>query len=371
MKRDVEKTKGLIRGAPTAVVVSIAIHLLLFFVLGGIVVVKIVKEKAAAFKPPPPIDRPKMELIKPHVKMKKTIKPGATQRIVSKRTQGMPEMQLPVVEGMGEGLGGGIGGFELMPDISEMSMFGGTKSAEVGNDFEGTFYSVAYDRRGEKTSMDSARLLTLVRQFIDSGWNPYIFAPYYRASQKLYTTQIFLPSMSSEFGPSFFGIPSGPDFDPYLWCVHYKGKIANQKGGRFRFRGFGDDILLVRVNGKLVFNGSHGHHREYLSDWESDSDDDWKYYIGAGECAVGNWFELEPGTSVAMEVLIGEIPGGDFCAYLLVEKEGEDYPKNRQGMPVLPVFKTAEIPEGVKDKIKYELIVGEGDLDSDLMFNVY
>ena len=40
-------------------------------------------------------------------------------------------------------------------------------------------------------------------------------------------------------------------------------------------------------------------------------------------------------------------------------------------MPILPVFKTAEIPERVKEKIKYTLIPGEADLDSDLMFNVY
>ncbi len=40
--------------------------------------------------------------------------------------------------------------FEMMPDISEMSLLGDQKSAAVGNDFEGTFYSLRYDRRGLK-----------------------------------------------------------------------------------------------------------------------------------------------------------------------------------------------------------------------------
>ena len=56
---------------------------------------------------------------------------------------------------------------------------------------------------------------------------------------------------------------------------------------------------------------------------------------------------------------------------IVVEDSAEDYAENQQGMPVLPVFKTAEIPDRVKDQIKYTLIPGEADLESDLMFNVY
>jgi hypothetical protein len=241
----------------------------------------------------------------------------------------------------------------------------------ASNDFEGTFYSLAYERDGGRSDESNDTYLDVILRFVESGWSPHVFTPYYRGPQKLYTSQIFIPSGSSEFGPSFFGVPSGPDFDPYLWCVHYKGKIMRKEGGRFRFRGFGDDLLLVRVNGELVFNGSHGHHRDDVADWEPNSEENWAYSIGSGLNAVGHWFELEPGVPVVMEVLIGEKPGGTFCAYLLVQEEGVEYAENREGMPVLPVFKTAEIPKVIKDKILYTLIPGEGDLESDLMFNVF
>jgi hypothetical protein len=145
-----------------------------------------------------------------------------------------------------------------------------------------------------------------------------------------------------------------------------------KEGGRFRFWGLGDEVLLVRVNGKLVLNATWEYYRDDCADWEP-QDEDYKYHIGNAQIAPGLWFELEPRVPVEIEVLIGEgvVMGGQFSAYLLVEEEGEMYGKNQEGMPVFPVFKTSEIPERVKDKIKYSLIPGEGDLDSDLMFNVY
>jgi len=84
MKRIIQKTKGVIRGTPTAVLVSVAIHAGLLLLLGGMVVFTVIKKEEKKFIPPPPVDRKKMELRKPRVKMKKTDKPRATQRIVSK-----------------------------------------------------------------------------------------------------------------------------------------------------------------------------------------------------------------------------------------------------------------------------------------------
>jgi hypothetical protein len=365
-----KKTKSPANGAPSAVLVSIAVHAILLALAGGMVVFKFIKKEEQKFIPPPPVERPKMDLKKPRVKVKETAKPRATQRITSKSVASMPDIQLPDISSAGSGLSGGVGGYELVPDVAGMSMFGGSKSVAVGNDFEGTFYSLHYDRRGKETSVDDPEYRNTIRRFVELDWNPFVFAPFYRAPQKLYSTQIFIPSISSEFAPSNFGVPAGPDFDPYLWCVHYEGKIMRPEGGRFRFWGFGDDVLLVRVNGKVVLNASWGNDRIEVCDWER-HEDDYKYFMGHAQAAVGKWFELEPGVPVEMEVLFGEIPGGQFCAYLVVEDEDEDYAENQQGMPILPVFKTAEIPERIKDKIKYTLIPGEADLDSDLMFNIY
>jgi hypothetical protein len=42
-----------------------------------------------------------------------------------------------------------------------------------------------------------------------------------------------------------------------------------------------------------------------------------------------------------MEVLLGEWPGGDFKAWLLIEKDGVEYEKDGKGVPMLPIFKVA------------------------------
>ena len=371
MKKFINFIINWIQKQSASVLISIALHVLIAIIASIFIVFNIEPQKEKKFEPPPPIERPKMKLKKPRVKMKKTSKPRLSQRIVAKTVVSMPDIQLPDVTGLGGGMGGTVDGFQLLPDMSSMSIFGG-KSLATGNEFEGTFYSFAYDRQGDDTTVESSTAyMSIIRRFLNSNWNTYAFAPYYRAAQKLYTTQIFIPTIYSEFGPLSFGIEDGPDFDPHMWCIHYKGQISNAEGGRFRFRGLGDDVLIVRVNNKIVFDGSWGPFRDEGTGWKPSSSEDRNYVIGHAVSAVGDWFEINEGEVVDMEVLIGEIPGERFCAYLLIEKEGELYNRNNKGAPILPVFKTAEIPERVKDKIKYTLIPGEGDLDSELMFNVY
>jgi hypothetical protein len=375
MKRLIRKTKGLIRGAPVAVVLSAVIHLILISIAGGLVIFSVVQRQEKKFVPPPPVERPKIDLKKPRVRVKKTARPKTSQRIVSKSRQAMPDIQLPEISSMTAGLSGGIGGFEMMPDPSELTMFGGKKSTAIGNDLEGTFYALGLDRRGRDTGMSREKNVEVLRRFTDSGWNPNALAQFYRAPQKLYATQVFIPPVSSAYGPEQFGMGFGREFDPIHWCVHYKGKIAHKEGGRFRFAGMGDDVLLVRLDGKTVLNanwdGPNGTWSKVSAYRNPKDKDDLAYFMGHGQMAFGEWFDLEPGVPVDMEVLIGEIPGGVYAAMLLVQQEGVDYPEKQDGGPILPIFKTAETPEHVKEQIQYTLIEGEADLNSDLMFNVY
>jgi hypothetical protein len=43
-----------------------------------------------------------------------------------------------------------------------------------------------------------------------------------------------------------------------------------------------------------------------------------------------------------MEILLGEWPGGDFKAWLMIEKDGVQYEKDQKGNPILPIFKLAD-----------------------------
>jgi hypothetical protein len=129
--------------------------------------------------------------------------------------------------------------------------------------------------------------------------------------------------------------------------------------------------MQVRVDGKVVLDASWDFHRDNITDWLPSSEEDRKYFFGHAVSATGDWFELAPDTPVEMEILIGECPGGIYDAMLVVEEWGVEYPKNRDGAPILPVFKTAEMPEQIKEQIQYTLIEEEVDLDDGPMFNVY
>ncbi len=352
----------------SAVLLSIAIHVGLFLLAGTLVVFTVVKQKEVEFAPPKPVERPKMKLRKPKVRVKKTAKPKPTTRIVTKvnRTS-MPDIQLPEMSGMAEGLGGGIGGFDLMPDLGEVSVFGSGQS--IGNDLEGTFYDLKRDRQGRGIPMGNDQFKTVVSKFIRSGWKSSVLSRYYRSPKKLYATSIMIPPMLSYLAPDFFG---EPDTGGYNWLVLYKGQIVHRDGGRFRFWGRGDDLLLVRVNGTLVLDGSVDDRGERpYCNWQNTDPASLRYYLGNRPSVVGDWFTLEPGVPQDMEILIGEVPGGEFSAMLVVEQEGVEYPKNRQGGPILPMFKTAEPSRDLVDEIIRNLVPGEACVTNGPIFCDY
>jgi len=371
MKRLVKRTKGLIKGAPTAVLVSAGIHAALLLLAGGLVVFSVVKKHEKVFEPPPPVERKKMKLKKPKVKVKKQARPKSSQRINSKSVQTMTEFQLPDVSSMGDGLGGGVGGFEMVPDVADMSMFGSKNSVSVGNDFEGTFYCMSLDRRGNRSTVNSVSSFAYARRrFFESGWNPNALAMFYRSPQKLYTTFFYIPMTASEFVPRSFGISD--DVYTYTWMAHYKGKFAAKESGTYRFWGRGENVQAVRVNGKISLVGGHMRGAALASDWESPSEDHRKYWRGHGPMGVGDWFELEAGVPADFEIVFGDNGGAWTQCTLTIQKKGEFYPKNPDGAPILPAFKTAEIPQHLIDEITYSMLRGgEANLTSPTMFNVY
>jgi len=378
MKRLIRKTKGLVRGTPTAVLLSALIHGGLLLLATVFVVFTIIDKRVDKFVPEK-IERPKMQLKKLRVKVKEQAKPRkTTQRIASTRkTSDLPDIQLPEMTGMGGGLEGAIGGFDMMADLSSMTIMGAGRS--VGNDLEGTFYDLKFQRDGSKTpgistetGQDPPRFYDALEEFFTSGWDPASLDRFYRAPNKLYATQLFIPSTQSRMAPPMFGV--GDDVEPALWLIHYRGKIAHKTGGTFRFSGFGDDIFVIRVNGKVVLNASHSDRtwvRDMIGGWRSSDKNNLKYIIGGGASRIGDWFTLEPGVPVEMEAIISEVPGGTFQMALLVEEEGMEYPENYRGDPILPIFKTMPTPPHLIDEITYLMPVDEADLEGGPIFSVY
>ena len=367
MKRPNKNPQKITKGMPSAVVLSIVIHAALFLLAGMLVVFSVVKKEEKKFVPPKAVDRPKMKLRKPKVKVKKSAKPKPTTRIVTKsRRATMPDIQLPEMSGMTAGLAGGIGGFDVMPDLSEPTLFGSSQS--IGNDFVGTFYDIKRDRRGKPlwtTDLNGWEWRPLIHSFFQKGWDFSVFDRYYRSPIKLYATSFVVPPTLSSIAPAAFG---DPDACGGLWFLHYKGQLVcpatHADGISFQFWMAADEFMAVKVDGEVVIAGDWPKPNIMGMDvpskmWSSSSADTYKYWKGAIVCVVGDWITLEPGESLEMEMVTGGNGGADHHI-LMVEEQGVEYEyvSPRSG-PLLPVFKTSEFSRDKLDMVYRDLPEGE------------
>ena len=377
MKRRIKKNQKITKGMPSAVLLSIAIHAALFLLAGMLVVFTVVKKEEQKFEPPKAVERPKMKLRKPKVKVKKTSKPKPTTRIVTKMNRAsMPDIQLPEMSGMGEGLGDMVGGFDLMPDFDEPTLFGASQS--IGNDFVGVFYDIKRDRRGKplwSTDLRGYDWRNKINKFFQRGWDFSVFNRYYRSDKKLYATSFVVPVTQSSLAPLAFG---DKDACGGLWLLHYKGQLvcpaSHTNGIVFRFWAVADEFMAVKVDSKVVLAMDW---RRGLSGtivpsnmWNSNSADSRKWYKGGTACEVGDWITLEPGESLEMEMVTGGNGGVDHHI-LMVEEEDVEYEPASRGGPLLPAFKTAEFSRDKLDLIYRDLPVGELCLTNGPVFSDY
>lgn len=362
-----KKARGVVKGAPSGFVISLMVHAVAFFLAGLLVVFTVHNKEEKKFVPPKPVDRPKMKLKKPKVKVKKTSKPKATTRIVTKvKRASMPDIQLPEMSGIGDGFAGGIGGFEIMPDLGEVTLFGGGQT--IGNDFVGTFYDFKRTRSGRATPMDPDNFRIELGRFVRERMRTSRIAKYYRSPKKLYATTFTVPAIRSSVAPAAFG---EADTLGYCWMAHYKGQLVNKEDIRFRFRGMGDDVMVVQINGKIVLNACWPNDSEIViaGQWQSNSADNRKYQLGNNQSVVGDWIDLKAGEPADMQVIIGEVPGGVFASMLTVEIDGVDYPNNSEGGPLLPIFKTDELTRDLLDKIYETHVRDQASITNGPVFN--
>lgn len=352
MKTRLRKKQNLTKGIPSALVLSILIHAALFLLAGMLVVFSVVNKKEQVFVPPKPVDRPKMKLKKPKVKVRKSAKPKSSQRIVTNvKRASMPDIQLPEMSGMGDGVGTGMGGgFEIMPDLGEITLLGSRMSA--GNDLMGVYYDTKRDRNGRGISCGVEEYRNVAHRFIKSGWRPSILSRYYQAPHELYTTSVIIPETKSSIAPLAFSDEEGVGA---LWLIHYKGELVHQEGITFRFYAAANEFMFVRVDGEIVVGSSASLEEEIIGEfWQSNSLDTGTWMWGRTAAQIGDWITLEPGVPLKIEILLGD--NGNSAGFILaVEVEDEKYERSSQGAPILPAFKTDDLTRDHLDVIYKEL----------------
>lgn len=208
---------------------------------------------------------------------------------------------------------------------------------------EAALIGILYDlKQDQERRPKNAGFQELLGRFVREGWEESILNAYYRATRPLYTTQIFVPLIGADTAPRAFGVED--IIRPRQWVIHYKGQVRPPQAGTYRFVGLSDDLLAVAVNGKTVMIGEHGGSRLKNHGWRDAPRD--QIRTGSGLAVAGDWFTVQNGEVIDLDVVIGERPGGQFAAWLMIQQQGVTYGKDADGKDILPVFQLApaEVP---------------------------
>ena len=338
-------------------IISVAVHLLFGAVAAYLVVQTIQAKRKLTFQSGPKGPSAPMRALEHKVQMKKQQALSAPPQAKRVTTSGLAKVSLPDMPAMpsmtaalSPGAVSGMGAAGLAPGAltGGLGGMGGKGGAAInffgartgGAGLPGTIYDLKQDRARKPTGMTPDRYGTIISQFARGGFNEAVFSPYFRGEKPLYATQIFVPRIDANGGPQAFGLEN--IIQPKMWCVLYKGRVTAPDSGTYHFVGAGDDVLIVRFDGRLVLDNGTGSftswkpQQHYNYDFKHDA-----WYNARGH-AVGDRMDVTAGSLYPIEVLIGEQPGG-FCLFnLFVEKEGATYAKDGKGNPILPIFRLAD-----------------------------
>lgn len=246
---------------------------------------------------------------------------------------------------LGVGLGGrGEGGAgAAAPSTAAVirSVFGENRASPAG--LRGALYDLKQPKSGPPTTN-----WEFVRAFAASGFKRSMLRNFYKAQTELHATQIFMPVIRAEEAPRAF--QAEREIKPHEWLIVYEGRFAAPESGSWRFAGAGDNVLIVVVNGRIVFDGSretsgsNGRIEPYTDLWTPTEDRILRgaQALPAGNMVLGDWMPLAAGETHEIMILVGESEGGSFSSYLFVEKQGKRYERDprRGGAPILPLFRT-------------------------------
>jgi hypothetical protein len=241
-------------------------------------------------------------------------------------TTNLPSFSQPAGAGIGEGTSGG--------GLPHSNPFGDSPASGVPG-LIGELYDLKQTPDGTPTPIQKSagEGLKVLRNYV-KGWDQGILDHYYKSPSQLEATQIFIPTRHSEEATKAFNVAD--KVEAKRWVIHYHGTMVPLKSGRFRFLGFGDDFLVVRLGEANVLDGSYP--GEKLDESANDNEEGMPGPHGH-PLFSGKWFDAVSGQATPIDILIGEGPGGFSGFVLLIEEHGD---KSRKGD--YPVFQMAPAP---------------------------
>lgn len=221
----------------------------------------------------------------------------------------------------GGGFGGGIEGVrEMAIDDLKLTDFG--YSGRAAGTLEGTLIDLKRDEDGDPTNLNSkGQRISAIRDFTDGTWTASrLTNKYYSAENKLYASYWIISMGPASKAPRSFGVEG--EIEPSGIVAYYEGTYKPTEDMRMRFCGAADDAIIVRLNSRIVFDGSrnNGYSEFDLADHEQDPP-----IAGMNtKTTYGDWISLEAGDAYDLKILLAEVPGGSFGCMLFYQLRGED-----------------------------------------------
>ena len=234
--------------------------------------------------------------------------------------------------GAGAGLAGGGTG------TGTGSSFFGATSQGSSLGFEGTFYDFTRTQDGKITTMTPAIYANVIRAFCKTWQAPEEF-PCYKSEVSLFSKFFFFPPIADNQAGKAFNTPSSTEA---FWIAHYHGSFTPDSLGEYRLVGFGDNLLAVRINDRVVLDASdHGYlkgNQDYASRRSLEPSGAVLPGKGGGTPVfLGDSFLVEPGQSIHVDIAVGD-EGGIFCAGLFLATKEPTVTFSDKGIPKLPLF---------------------------------
>jgi hypothetical protein len=323
------------------IVASIAVHVLAGLGLAAVKIIEVLQTEhefeappIVEVKPPPPPPPPPPPTSKRAQRSMPRPQPLAVKNAQNTSVPAIEMNNANLTVGGGRGFGGGLGALGgAVADSLRITSFGYDRAME--GTLEGTLYDFKQDSQGKPIkSQSEAKVRRTLGAFVRNFNIREFERDFYKADKKLYASYFVIPFGDASIAPKSFGVEK--EIKATMLAASYKGTYRPTETGRFRLLGRGDDVMVVRINGKIVLDGSldsSSNWRQNASLAKSDQsrprvlfDFYPRFYA-----KTGDWFDLREGVDTEVEVLISEVPGGKFGAYLLIEKEG---------VPGLKIFST-------------------------------
>lgn len=260
------------------------------------------------------------------------------------------------MRGLGDGDGGGFG-----------TLIGGKggKAMNIEGCLIGIIIDFKYDanknpREGYKKIKENwwkcPNYYKDVRYLVENNFSAGALANYFVPDRRVALTHICIPEQTALNGPKAFGVDDVMESSSFI--AYYSGKITPEKSGRFRFCACFNNVLIVRINQRVVMD----HELEVPTagpmpgtGWTSSNASEcgkWPGLYSHEPITVGDWIDFEAGKEYFCEIIVGERPGDRVGGYLLIQEDGVDYPQTRKGYPKLPVFASRPLSSKEKERIR-------------------